>query len=341
MTKNVLIVGIGGRTGAMFAEELKEAGNIFGVGLDREIDLIEEKKIVILRNGESKIYAINAVRSWEFKNLAAEIAPDFIFITAKNPVGEAVKYYYRNFKNIQKYPVLVLSQNGLSAANDAREALKEILGPEAEKVKIIRLSLFNPIGANLSGDGIFSINYSVPVQLCYGVHSGGEDASDLREILLKTKIESEEVAPKDTRNMEYTKLFMNLIGMASAVRGKSVKEGFNDQETFVQEINVLREYAKVVKRAGGKFLNFTNYPYPLGLMAWAVVFLPLPVWSLFKSQVAGLVGSKRNDKPKDIGEIDYYNGEVVKLAKSLGESVPVNEKVLQQGRAVLRKDQAG
>jgi ketopantoate reductase len=339
MNKTVLIVGAGGRTGAMFAEELKEACSVFGVGLDREIDQIEEKKITIQKNGERKIYSVNTVRAWEFEKLASEIAPDFIFLATKNPVGEAVKHYYRNFKFSKKMPVLVLSQNGLSAANDAREALGQVLGPESGKVKIIRLSLFNPIAADKADDGTLNIIYSLPIKLAYGVHSGGADASDLREFFLKTKMEVEEVAPKDTRNMEYTKLFMNLIGMASAVKGKSVKEGFGDREIFAQEINVLREYAAAVKKAGGKFLNFSNYPYPIGTMAWAVVAFPLPVWSLFKSQVAGIVGSKRNDKPKDIGEIDYYNGDVVRLAKSKGEEAQENEKVYQAGKKILQQGQ--
>ncbi|HOX30436.1 MAG TPA: 2-dehydropantoate 2-reductase N-terminal domain-containing protein [Candidatus Paceibacterota bacterium] len=338
MNKTVLIVGAGGRTGAMFSEELKKACRVFGVGLDREIDQIEEKKIVIKKNGEILKYSVNTVRSWEFEKVAADIAPDFIFLATKNPVGETVKYYYRNFRFAQKIPVLVLSQNGLSAANEAREALGHVLESEAAKVKIIRLSLFNPIAADVSDDGTFNIIYSLPIKLAYGVHSGGEDASDLREIFLKTEMEVEEVAPKDTRNMEYTKLFMNLIGMASAVKGKSVKDGFRDREIFAQEINVLREYAAAVKNAGGKFLNFSNYPYPIGTMAWAVSVLPLPMWSLFRSQVASIVGSKRNDKPKDIGEIDYYNGEVVRLAKLQGRQAPENEKVYESGKAVLKKN---
>lgn len=337
MNKKILIVGIGGRTGAMFAEELKGAGSIFGVGLDREIDLIERKKIAVAKNGEVASYAVNAMRPWEFEKIAADISPDFIVLATKNPVGEAVKFYYRNFKNNDKFPVLALSQNGLSAADDARQALEQVLGEDSKKVKIIRISLFNPITAVMSQDGTFSIGYTLPIRLAYGVHSGGEDAADLRELFLKTKIEAEEVAPSDTRNMEYTKLFMNLIGMASAVRGKSVKEGFADPVIFAQEIGALREFVDAVKRSGGKFLNFDNYPYPIGMMAWAVLALPFPVWSIFRMKVAGMVGSKRNDKPKDIGEIDYYNGEVVKMAHALGRNALVNEKILRLGKELLSK----
>jgi hypothetical protein len=270
--------------------------------------------------------------------LAEEIAPDFVFLATRNPVGEAVKFYYRAFAKISKLPVLVLSQNGLSAGGDAREALKEALGADSEKVKIIRLSLFNPIAAVLSGE-TFCVSYSTPVQLCYGVHSGGAGASDLREVFSNTKIDAAEVAAGDTRNMEYSKLFLNLIGMASAVRGKSVKEGFNDPEIFADEMKVIREYAKSVKKAGGKFLTFPNYSYPVGIIVWGLTSLPLPVFSLFRSRLAGIVGSKRDNKPKDIAEIDYYNGDVVKLARKFGVCVPANEKILAEGKKLLKEKQ--
>jgi len=52
----------------------------------------------------------------------------------------------------------------------------------------------------------------------------------------------------------------------------------------------------------------------------------------FRGLLAKAVAKGRNDKPKDLDEIDYYTGEVVKLARECGRSAPVNEKILADGK---------
>jgi len=47
MEPRILIIGIGGRTGSMFANELNSVSNVIGVGLDKEIDAIASGNIVI------------------------------------------------------------------------------------------------------------------------------------------------------------------------------------------------------------------------------------------------------------------------------------------------------
>lgn len=319
----------------MFGEELSETCEVFGIGLDREIEAIEGKKILIHKTGShEKIFEIKTIKSWEFEKIINDIIPDFIMLAVKNPVAEAVKQYYRGFKGREKIPALILSQNGLSAGWDALKALEVVLGDDAKNVQIIRLSLFNPIEAKSNGEEI-CITYSLPIRLCYGVYSGKKDARDLREVFSQTKIEAEEVLSKDTKNMEFSKLYLNLMGMASAIRGLPVKEGFRDPDTFFEEVESLKEYAAVVKKAKGKFLNFDNYPYPIGILAACISALPASFLKPFRVKIAGIIAKGRKEKPKDLDEIEYYNGEVVKLAKKTGTRVPINEKLLAEGKFVF------
>lgn len=334
MNKKVFIVGAGGRTGTMFAEELKGACDIFGIGLDREIDAIAEKKILVSTGGREKTFEIETIRPWEFEKIVDDISPDFIFMAVKNPVGQAVKHYYRVFKNKENIPALILSQNGLSAGYDAFSALKDVLGEDAKRVQIIRLSLFNPIDARIK-EGRLCVGYSRPIRLCYGVFAGNDDTGGLKDIFHNARIVAEQVAAKDVRNMEFSKLYFNLIGMASAAHGLSINDGFSDPEVFAEEIRSLKEYTVIVKAAGGRFLSFSNYPYPLEMIAGAISLLPVPALSLVRRNLAKLVSKEKNGKPKDLAEIDYYNGEVVRLAKELGRGAPVNKRILEAGKSAL------
>jgi hypothetical protein len=48
--------------------------------------------------------------------------------------------------------------------------------------------------------------------------------------------------------------------------------------------------------------------------------------------LGALVEKKRVGKPKDLSEIDYYNGEVVKLGKRFGIPTPVNEEIISRAK---------
>ena len=327
MSKTIFIIGIGGKTGTMFAQELKETGNVFGIGLEREIKIIKEKKLYIESVPEKpEVFEGKAIESSEFQSAPL---PDIIFLATKNPVGPVVKYYYQKIKKREKLPALVLSQNGISASREAKKTLEEILDKEAERVPIIRVSLFNPVDGRLINDKIY-INYSLPIRLSFGVFSGPKDTKEIREVFKIAGIEAEEIAPENVENMEFSKLFLNLIGMASAARRLSVEDGFRDEEIFREEMEALREYVKVVRLTGGGFLNFSHYP--VKLMIFLINNLPVSLQVLYREKLGRLINKGRSGKPKQLDEIDYYNGAVVELGKRVGIPTPVNSKILDRAK---------
>lgn len=331
MKKTIYIIGIGGRTGSMFARELQEASNIVGVGMKDEISRIAAGGVTVERSAAApEILKVETVAVEDFAAATVHKFPDFVLFAVKNPVTEAVKSYYGYFRGEGRFPALILFQNGLSAINDAKTGLAEALGSDADRVRIIRMSLINGVDAEI-GDGTFRAIYKLPIRLGFGA-VGNQSAADIKEILVDAGIECEEFKGKGVFEMENSKLFTNLIGMAAAVDGVGVEAGLRDRKIFRREAAMLREYVLAIKAAGSGFSDsFCGYPikFLAGLML-------LPVWLLlpFRGLLARIVARGRN-RPKDLGEVDYYNGEVVKLGKRFGVAVGENEKILADAKELL------
>jgi len=321
--KKISVIGIGGRTGTMFAFELKSFADILGVGREQEIEIIRENKLFVQKEDKSpELFDIKAIKDTDF----GEINPDIIFLTTKNPVSPVIKYYFEKFKG-KKIPALFISQNGIEAIEESKEVLKEIFGENSKEIKIIRCVLFNPIDKEQENNKTY-IKYSLPIRIAVSKVQGQGDIKGLIEIFEKAGFKTTEFFQKDSKNLEFSKLFLNLIGMASASHGFSIKAGFKNKEIFREETQVLREYIKVVKKSHGKLLNFPHYPVKF----LSILFNVLPVSFLmsFRNILANIISKGRKGKPKDLDEIDYYNGGVVKLGDKIGVATPINEKVYKR-----------
>jgi ketopantoate reductase len=321
--KKIAVIGIGGRTGTMFAFELRNSAEILGIGREKEIEMIKERELYIERKGgKPEKFKEKVIGEKEFNK---EPAPDFIFLCVKNPIGSVVKYYYQKFKESEKIPSLILSQNGISAFEDAKKELEEIFGEASKEIRIIRVSLFNPISSERINDEI-TISYFLPIRLAFGLTSGSKETEDIKEIFKTANIKAQEILSENIKNMEYSKLFLNLIGMAAAVRGLGIGEGLAKKEIFEEEIKALREYIKVVKKSGGKFLNFNHYP--IKLFTILINFLPLSILKIFRKTIAKVITEKRGGKEKgNVDEIEYYNGAVIKLGEKFKSEIPINKKI--------------
>jgi len=330
--KKIAVIGVGGRTGTMFSFELRNSAEILGIGRKEEVEQIREGKIYLRREGEETIrFRGKIIEEGEFNE---KIEPNFIFLCIKNPVGQAVKYYYQKFKKSEKIPSLILSQNGVSAVDDAKKELEKIFGEKAKEIRIIRVSLFNPISSERINYEI-TISYFRPVRLAFGIASGPRETADIKEIFQKANIEAEEISPENIKNMEYSKLFLNLIGMASAAKELSLREGlFEDRETFEKEIGVLKEYVKVVKKSGGEFLNFKHYP--INFFAFLISLFPLSILKIFRKGIArGIIKGRGGKEKGNIDEIDYYNGAIIKLGQKLKIETPVNREIYKKIKTQL------
>ena len=323
MRKKIAIIGIGGRTGTMLAAELEKTADVLGIGRKKEIEAIKEGRLFTeARELPPKLFKGNIIEESEFLQ---NFLPDTIFLTTKNPVSPALKYYYQKIKERGvKPPVLLLSQNGISAGKDAMDSLREIFGEDAKKIQVIRMNIFNPVDGKITEDKI-TISYSPPIVASFSKISGSGNIREISQIFENANFKAKEFPPKKAKNMEFSKLFLNLIGIPSASRELSVKEGYENQEAFKEEIEALKEYIKVVKRSKGNFVNFPKYP--VKLLAFLFNHLPINLLLPFKKQLGKIISKDRKGKPKDLGEIDYYTGAIVSLGKKLEIETPINQKV--------------
>jgi 2-dehydropantoate 2-reductase len=179
------------------------------------------------------------------------------------------------------------------------------------------------------------ISYFVPIRLAFGVAFGPDEIQDLRGIFLEAELEAEGIASDNVKNMEFSKLFTNLLGASSSSYGLTIEEGFADKKVFEEEIESLREYARTVKKSGGRFLNLHHYP--TRLYTWLLGSAPGPLLSLFRKRIARAITKGRGSKEKgNIDEIDYYNGAVVRMGEQLDVDTPVNRKIYQAMKARMR-----
>ncbi|MCP6718292.1 MAG: hypothetical protein KJI70_01975 [Patescibacteria group bacterium] len=320
----VAIIGVGGRTGTMFAFELKNRASVLGVAKEKEIELIAQKKLYIQRKEqEPQLFDCKVIKDSDFNS---DLAPDIIFVTTKNPVYSVVKYYFEKFKN-DKTPVLFLSQNGIDALNDAKKALQDIYGQRAKDITIIRSVLFNPIDIKIENSNIY-VKYSLPIRIAVSKAQGKLNVEDVFKTFKNAGFEIQEFPQENARNLEFSKLFLNLIGMVSASHNLSVKNGFKDKNIFQQEVKVLKEYVRVVKKSNGRFINFSNYP--VKTYCFLIDLIPMFFLVPIRNILARFISKGREKKAKDLDEIEYYNGAVVKLGKTIGVNTPINELVLKR-----------
>lgn len=338
--KKIAVIGAGGRTGTMLAFELsKNIKGVFGIGREKEIKMIKNKDLFVKREGKIELFETRVIEDKEFSK---ESLPDIIFLAVKNPVGPAVRYYYQKIKDFysslqpknEKLPTLILSQNGLRAGKEATAVLKEIFGKESEKIQVIRVSLFNPVEKEIIDSKIY-LSYFLPIRLSFGVISGFRETKDIKTLFKKAGIEAEEISSENVKNMEFSKLLTNLIGIPSATKTLSIEEGFEKPEVFREELETLKEYIKAVRAAEGKFLNFKKMP--VKFLAFLIYYVPLPILLFFRKDLGKLITKERGRKPKgNLDEIDYYQGEVVKLGMETGIATPVNEEVLRKAKEILK-----
>jgi len=332
MEKKVSVIGVGGRTGTMFAFELGKAANVKGVARKKEVVLVRENRLYIKNSdGGETLFKEEMVEDTDFNE---NLCPDIFLLATRNPISNPLKFYLSCCKD--KKPTFIISQNGIEAIKDAQRAILEVMGGEKEKIRLVRVILFNPVDKKRFEDWI-CIQYSLPIKGAFAKVMGPGDAEDIAVLFEKSGFQFEQFPSSEARNIEFSKLFLNLIGMASASRGLSIRKGFLDKKIFEEEVKALKEYVTVVHKSGGRFLNFNAYN--VGDYALVVGKTPLWIISLFRKKITEIITKGREGKPKVLDEIDYYNGAVVKLGKEVGVETPINQEIWKRAKERINSQQ--
>tara|TARA_B100000315_G_C14592979_1_gene596960 strand:- start:884 stop:1897 length:1014 start_codon:yes stop_codon:yes gene_type:complete len=244
-----------------------------------------------------------------------------IFATKINDLEEVIKAN----KQALEGAFILTTQNGLAAEN--------ILGEYFPKEKIIT-------GIVMFGATFYPPNkvvHNFGNKLIIGdVFSDSEEVN--QEILLPLSDVFEVVKINNIKGAKYLKLFINLNNCLPAIIGKSMQDTYSDLELAKLAIRLNQEAYSLVDKCNIQIQSLPNYPKE---RLQGFVSMPLNEAASLLSQTMAnlskepLYGSiLQSIKRERRSEIDYINGEVVKLAENNNFQAPLNKKIVQMVHAV-------
>jgi 2-dehydropantoate 2-reductase len=138
---------------------------------------------------------------------------------------------------------------------------------------------------------------------------------------------------EDIKGMKYLKVFVNANNCLPAILGQSMQEAFADAGVGRIAMAVWREGLAVVRKSGASLASLPDFPLErlekltaLPLEEAAKIYCGI-MTNLSKEPLYGsILQSIKRGRPS---EIDYLNGEFVRLAKDNQTEAPLNEKLVE------------
>jgi len=138
---------------------------------------------------------------------------------------------------------------------------------------------------------------------------------------------------EDITGMKWLKLFVNFNNCIPALIGKSMQETFSDMDLCKLSIQLLKEGVGIIQKAKIDLVSLPQFPAEriVGLanipMDQASGIINKTLTTLSKEPLYGSI--LQSIMRKRASEIDYINGEVVRLAEQLNIEAPLNRKVVE------------
>jgi 2-dehydropantoate 2-reductase len=286
---------------------------------EEEVTLIAhpQQRAAISKDGLS----IEGVRgellvSLPVKERLDEKADLVILATKTQDLEQAIS---ENLAHLRKARVLTM-QNGLRA----EELVGKILGEDSLFSSIAMFGATNlapgRVVHNFEGDWILG-----------RLHSGSQEA--LEEIgQVSAKIFPSPLSA-DIKAMKWLKLFLNANNCLPAILGKSMQETFRDVSLCKISLGIWREGWNLLNKARIQLASLPDFP--VERIARLVAMPPDEAARIFSNIMTNLsqeplygsvLQSIKRNRPS---EIDYINGEFLRVAESLGEKAPLNERLVQ------------
>lgn len=212
--------------------------------------------------------------------------------------------------------VVVSLQNGVRNPEILRRHL-----PRNEVVAAV-------VGFNVVMQDHTAFDLTATGPLVVETHDGSSNRTWI-DLLRAAGIEVEEV--EDIAPEQWTKLLVNLNNAVSALSGASTPEMILSRRYRRVMTMLLDEALLVIEKAGIRPASFRGVP--LRLMSF-VLKLPTPIVRLVVRAQLRVDPKSRASMWQDLErgrttEVDFLNGEVVRLAKVHSMSAPINERIVE------------
>lgn len=243
--------------------------------------------------------------------------PDLaIFATKTQDLAEALN---QNLTFL-KQAVILTTQNGIGA--------DELIAQHLPEQNII--SSIVMFGATLLEPG--KILHNFEGSWIFGRLSGKNDDKVLEVSRVLAGI-FPSIVSDNIKGMKYLKVFVNANNCIPAILGRSMQESFSDIDIAKISIAVWKEGLEVVKRSGITLVSLPDFPLerltkltslPLaeGAKIYSGIMLNLSKEPLYGSILQSINRSRQS-------EIDYINGEFVRLAEDSGAQAALNKKLVE------------
>ncbi len=223
-------------------------------------------------------------------------------------------------KELLKDSLILSSQNGVRADSLLRESFSE------ENI----FSSIVMFGSTYVRPGEVTFNFEGDWILGKPYGPADERLDQIRDVLSKA---FSIVPSDDIIAMKWLKLFVNFNNCIPALIGKSMQETFADMDLCRLSIMLSQEGFAIVKEAGIQPISLPNFPLEriTGLLGMpldqAAGIINKTLTSLSKEPLYGSI--LQSIMRKRLSEIDYINGEVVRLADDRKMNVPLNRKIVE------------
>lgn len=301
------------------------------VGRQRLCDELAEHGLAVEEIGAARV-TVPADRYSATTKIEALVDCDIVLVCVKSAqTAEVAKDLAR--VGIAKTAYVVSMQNGVRNADVIRENLpghdEQVLGG------IVGFNVVTPA----STKGLFRRGTSGPIVIEQPGAARPKLLDDLGIHLRNAGFETHLVT--DIRGQQWSKLIMNLNNAVGALTDAPTRELIFEKKYRRIVRLVMLEALEVMGAAGVRPAKLGAIPVK---MFPVVLALPSPLLRVVARVQVKIDPEARSSMWEDLArrrptEIDYLNGEIVRLAKSVGKRAPVNERIVELVREAEKKNE--
>ena len=300
-----------GAIGSLFLGYLTKAGkDVVGIVRDYQNYAFGQEGLVINKDGADEVIAVRAnTRLNYYVDLA-------IFASKINDLKQIIQ---DNLEYLKKATALS-TQNGIRADYILRDYFPE--DKIITSVVMFGATFYSPNKVVSNFDGCLIVGSIFDQRV-----------SNFNEVKECLKTTFNVCDSSDIKGAKYLKLLINLNNCIPACLGKSMQEVFSDIGFSRLAIKINQEAYNIIEKSGIKLVSLPDYPKERieGLVSMDInqaagIFSKIMSSLSEKPLYGSILQSIRRKKPS---EIDYINGEVVKLAKENNLKAPLNNKIVE------------
>lgn len=322
---NIAIIGAGA-IGSVVAAYLTKAGeDVTLIGRKDQVEAIQKNGLRVVGARGEETFPVQALARLDREY-------DLVIFTVKTQDIEAA--YNANQAFLKKCLVLS-SQNGVQSDT--------ILAGHFDKARLYSSIVMFGATYTEPGQAVFNFEGDWIIGKPFGPNDGklNEIVQTLKKAFSPKGSLSAVVVSDNITGMKWLKLFVNFNNCIPALTGKSMQETFADMDLCRLSILLLKEGLVIVRKSGIALVSLPQFPaeriYGMANMPLeqAAGIINMTLTSLSKEPLYGSI--LQSIMRGRTSEIDYINGQVLKMVRSPKDEAPLNARAVEMVHQVEQR----